>query len=436
MHRARWTALSSAVAVATTMAVGLVSLPLTVSYLGPERYGIWVTLNSLLAWMALLDLGMSGNALINALSEAIGRDDILATRRLVATAFWSLIALSVLCGVTVVVVAPLIDLPATFNVSSAIGRAELYGGLGVVLLAFMVGQPAQVALGVWYGTQRGYVANAVSVLSSIAALAGLLSVTSRQGDLSALALAVSGPRVAVTVMAAIYTFAVAHPEFAPSLGCLSRTAFRKLWDLGMPYGAAQLAGAGMLQSQPLILTSLAGPVEAGAFYVAQRVLTLPVLLAQLMTAPFLPAFGEAASRGDLEWIRITHRDLTRRTVWATSLAGTPLWICAPYAIDRWVAPGLSPSALMVILLAAYVLVQALAVPHSVLLYALQRVWGQARIAIITALVTVGLGVVLVLRLGTTGLAYAMLIAMVMNLIGQHRALRAAVSGHPEPSITP
>jgi O-antigen/teichoic acid export membrane protein len=416
--------------------VGLVSLPLTISYLGTERYGIWVTLNSLLAWMALLDLGMSGNALINGLSEAMGRDDVVTARRLVATAFWTMTALSLLLGVAAVVVAPFIDLPALFNASPVIGRPELLSGLAVVLLAFMLGQPAQVALGVWYGTQRGYVANLASVVSSLAALAGLLFVTSRQGGLPALALAVSGPRVAVTLVTAVYTFAIALPEVAPGVGGLSRAALRKLWSLGLPYAAAQLAGAGMFQSQPLLLTSLLGPVEAGKFYVAQRVLTLPVLMAQLITAPFLPAFGEAASRGDMAWIRTTHQALARRTLWATALAGVPVWVAAPYAIDRWILPGLGPSVHMVVVLAAYVLVQALAVPNSVLLYALQRVWEQARIAILTALVTVGLGAVLLLVQGVTGLAWAMLMAMVMNLVGQHRALRAALSGVREPSITP
>lgn len=38
--------------------VAFLSVPLTIGYLGPERYGAWVTLGSLLAWLQLTDFGL------------------------------------------------------------------------------------------------------------------------------------------------------------------------------------------------------------------------------------------------------------------------------------------------------------------------------------------------------------------------------------------
>ena len=55
--------------------MGFVSVPLTVHYLGAERYGVWLTISSLLVWVALTDFGLAGNALVNVLSEAVGNDD-------------------------------------------------------------------------------------------------------------------------------------------------------------------------------------------------------------------------------------------------------------------------------------------------------------------------------------------------------------------------
>ena len=69
------TASTSYIAKVLTLLMGFVSVPLTVDYLGAERYGVWLTISSLLLWVALTDFGLAGNALVNVLSEAVGHDD-------------------------------------------------------------------------------------------------------------------------------------------------------------------------------------------------------------------------------------------------------------------------------------------------------------------------------------------------------------------------
>ena len=47
--------------------VSFVSVPLTVRYLGAERYGAWVSISTTMTWIALADLGLS-NSLTNAVA--------------------------------------------------------------------------------------------------------------------------------------------------------------------------------------------------------------------------------------------------------------------------------------------------------------------------------------------------------------------------------
>src|SRR5258708_2195300 len=54
--------------------VSFISVPLAVGYLGRDRYGVWVTISSLLAFLAFTDLGL-GSSLLNRLSDAYGRQD-------------------------------------------------------------------------------------------------------------------------------------------------------------------------------------------------------------------------------------------------------------------------------------------------------------------------------------------------------------------------
>ena len=42
---------------AVTMLIGLISVPFTVHYLGAERYGLWMTISSTIAFLTFADLG-------------------------------------------------------------------------------------------------------------------------------------------------------------------------------------------------------------------------------------------------------------------------------------------------------------------------------------------------------------------------------------------
>ena len=50
-RRAGMTASTSYMAKGLTLVMGFVSVPLTVHYLGAERYGVWLTISSLLLWV-------------------------------------------------------------------------------------------------------------------------------------------------------------------------------------------------------------------------------------------------------------------------------------------------------------------------------------------------------------------------------------------------
>jgi DNA methylase len=56
-RRASLSASTSFVAQALNIVISLVSVPLTLRYLGQERYGVWLTISSLLAWVARLVMG-------------------------------------------------------------------------------------------------------------------------------------------------------------------------------------------------------------------------------------------------------------------------------------------------------------------------------------------------------------------------------------------
>ena len=54
------------------IAISLILVPLTIHYVNPTQYGIWLTLSSIIGWFAFFDIGF-GNGLRNKFAEEIGR---------------------------------------------------------------------------------------------------------------------------------------------------------------------------------------------------------------------------------------------------------------------------------------------------------------------------------------------------------------------------
>src|SRR5439155_14854316 len=106
-RRVLLTAVSTIFSKAVSLLIILVSVPLTVHYLGPERYGLWMTISSFIALMSFADLGL-GNGLVNAISQADGAGDRQLARRSVSAGFFLLLGVSVGLGVVFAVIYPFV----------------------------------------------------------------------------------------------------------------------------------------------------------------------------------------------------------------------------------------------------------------------------------------------------------------------------------------
>jgi O-antigen/teichoic acid export membrane protein len=419
--------LSQGLAIAT----GLISVPLTVGYLGQERYGIWLTINSLLMWLAISNLGFGGNALINSLAEANGRDDRELARELVSTAFWSLVGIAASLVVIFALAFPFIPWSAVFNATSSVPTNELHWAVILSLICFALMFPISIVDAVYQSYQRGYIGNVWAMVGSLLSLAALVGVTRIEGGLPLLVLALSGVRIIVTLVNVGYLFGRQYPWLIPAPQAVTRRSFSRLMSLGLKYLAAQLAGIGMFQSQPMIITQILGPAQVGIFNVTQRLLALPLNVVQMFTFPLMPAYGEARARNDWPWIR---RTLLRSLIasGAVTLCLTiPLMFLVKPLIRAWVGPEMIPEDALILNMGLYVLIAGIVTPASVVLYGLERVGGQAMIATANALVTVILGILLTRTMGLSGVAGSMAFALFsVNLIGQAFQIRRAFNIGP------
>jgi O-antigen/teichoic acid export membrane protein len=113
--------------------VGLAFVPLTVSYVNPLRYGIWLALSSIIGWFSYFDIGF-GNGLRNKFAESIAKKEYDTARIYVSTTYAVITALALFCILIFVFVNPFISWTKILNAPA--GMAKELEWLALIVFIF------------------------------------------------------------------------------------------------------------------------------------------------------------------------------------------------------------------------------------------------------------------------------------------------------------
>ena len=106
-----------------SIAVSLVMVPLTIDYINPTRYGIWLALSSIVGWFSFFNVGMT-QGLRNKYAEAKSRGDNEAAKMYISTTYAVLAIVFSVVWLIFLFVNPFLDWVNILNASSEM-RMEL-----------------------------------------------------------------------------------------------------------------------------------------------------------------------------------------------------------------------------------------------------------------------------------------------------------------------
>jgi O-antigen/teichoic acid export membrane protein len=410
LSRARRNAVAAVVAQGIGVGASLLTVPIVTGYLGPAEYGVFLTLSSLLVWLSVADLGLSGNAFVQIIATAAARGGCDDVQRTTSSTFFGLGLIALVLGISTLMFEPMIPWSVVFNTQSNVSAAELSAALRVSLLLFVSALPLGIGSAALIAHQEAHLAHAWSLAGNLLGVALLsLAVVADCGlwGVAAAFLLARGMSSLGACAHAVYR----RPWLLPRLHMASLAELHRIAPLSLKAIGAQVAGLGQFQSQALLVSHMANPAEVGVFNLSYRILTLPLLAVQLASTPLMPAIADAYARRDLPWAWAV---LRRYTWWAILLTATltfsgHLWL-APVVRQVAGAPYVPPPALVMVL-AFYAVVAAGVTPSSVFLYGVGRIGGQAAYAWVNALLAVPLMFLLTARLGITGTALGMTLAL-------------------------
>jgi O-antigen/teichoic acid export membrane protein len=400
------------------MAVGinLLTLPLTSHYLGKERFGVWLTLSSLITWIAIADFGLN-ISLLHALATANGEDDERQAKEIISSAFWMI---SIIASVSIAIclaVTPLIDWAGIFNVELTKTMSEIKPAVTVVLILCLLRLPASVIACVYLAYQEGYLYQIWNCLSGLLAVSGLMLAIYYQADLPWLAAAFLGSMLLADLLAALYLFYWRRKWLLPALSYFNWARARRLLQRGGQFWIAHLSALLMLQADLIIVAWMFGAREVAAYGATLRLFTLIGAAQAAFTFPLWAAYGEAAARKDFDWLARTFKQTVRISlIWSIPLTCT-MFVAIPLLFRYLVTSDIKPDWHLSLAMMVTEIINSVARCFSTLLNGLGAVRSQVIFGPIGGLSNLLLSWALGVWLGPQGVAWATAICLLVFWVG-------------------
>lgn len=289
----------------TNIVSHLLVVPLTIYYLNPERYGIWLTLSSIIGWVSFFDLGLS-HGFRNRFAEARALGNIKLAKQYLSTTYFALSVIILSALVIVLIVNAFLDWSAILKVSDDY-REELNFVFAVIIIFTCINMIANIFISLLAADQKvgyGSMIQAVGQLLSLFAVF-LLSKTT-QGSLTNLALFYSGvPCMVILLTSIVLFYASRYRIYRPSYKDVKIKLIRNILDLGVQFFIIHVCMILIFQIVNIVISRELGAESVSIYNIANKYFNVIYMTAIAVISPFWSAFTDAYTKRDYVWMKNT-----------------------------------------------------------------------------------------------------------------------------------
>jgi len=386
---------------------GFITLPIVLSRLGTEAYGLWVAVVSVIAYTEVLQAGL-GETIVRALAVRIGREQWQACNAYFSFAVYAFALVSLLvavaaCGLWFVVIQ---FIPTSARLTHLVLPIAALVTLGTMLtLAFT---PFSAVL---WARERFDLVNAVAVGGRLAFLVAIIPLL--HGEHGILVLAAL--RLGVGAASQVFTVLLAR-RVMPTLRLVpwreARATYHEIAHFTGWVFLRVVAGRTAGQSDVVVLSLVRGPAAVAVYSIARSLVDYTQALLDKLevispTAAVLHGRGERARM--LRLFAASGKGATMLALAASSY----LVVFGRELIKTWVGAGFADAALILDVLVIALIVKAPLLPSRSVLLATGEARQPALLAVLDAVLTLSLSVGLGIRFGVIGVAAGVAIPAVV-----------------------
>lgn len=363
----------------------LITMPITLQYLGAEKFGVWMLISGVLGFIAFSDLGI-GMGLQNALSKAEGESETKLQKYYISNAYFILTIISFFISLLVLMVFHSIDINEGLNLN---GDEDSLYALKYSVLTFLMGLPVSLIQRVLNGIQKSYLASFALMVGSILSLMSIL--ISVYLDLGLIFLCVA---FAVSPVLAQFAFSLVYfiknPKHMPRIKSITMKYSKPLVSTGFWTVATQMIYTSKINGPIIIISSTLGMLAVAEFSVVQKFIFAVSAVISMGLQPLWAVYGEAYHSRDRKWIEIALRKSIQLTLILTFCASIILIVLGPYIIEVWLGGKVEVSREMIFYFSLWMVFSCLNVALTMLMNGTNHFKYQSKVSLFFVSVTLAL----------------------------------------------
>jgi len=398
-------------------------VPVTLNYLGEGdsdlgnlKYGIWLTISSVIGWFGFFDIGI-GNGLRNKFAEAIANDQKEQAKAYVSSAYAIFILLFGSLMILLLILHPFIHWSNIFNAPNALANEVnlliifviffffirfIFGLIGIILIA----------------DQRPAINNSINPLSTVISLLLVFILTKvSSGSLLYLGIILSFVPVIIVVFYSIYFFNRDYKEFRPSIKYVNFKYFYDLGSIGLQFFVLQMAVLIIFFTDNLIITRVLSPEEVTPYNIAFKYFSIITMIFNIIMTPFWSAYTEAYVKEDLKWIKKSQKYLI--LIWGVaSFITIILMLISNWFYKIWVGEMVSVPIILSVFMGFFVIIRTFNDIFAHFLNGTGKIRVQLVASLIMAVLNIPLSILFAKNfgLGSTGVIIATCVCLFPGMI--------------------
>ncbi|MGA5301786.1 oligosaccharide flippase family protein [Nucisporomicrobium flavum] len=318
---------------AVSAVVPLTLLPITLSYLGTELYGLWAAVIALTGMIVFADLGV-GLGLMTKLAPCRAEGDDHAARRLISSAYAAVSTVSLSAGGVLWIASGVIPWSALFNAHGPTAESA-HSVAMVCFTAFFLNIPLSLVVRVQYAYQQVVASNVWQAGGSALSLPlALIAIWAHAPAIVVIGLIAASPLI-VNLANTAWTFGRRLKHLTPRVKFVDRGRMRDLFSIGGLFLVVTLVMVLADNADPLVIAHILGLGAVTSYAVPARLFGQIGAIVAMVNQPTWPMHGEAVARGDFQWVRRTVRRMTVVSVAVTICPSIIIVIFGEQLLSAW-----------------------------------------------------------------------------------------------------
>lgn len=300
--KAKKNILASLIIRGLSISISLIMVPLTINYVNPSRYGIWLTISSIVAWFSFFDIGLT-QGLRNKFANAKAKGEDELARILVSTTYAILAIIFSIVWLIFIITNHFINWAKVLNVSENL-KFDISTLVVIVFTYFCLQFVLKVITTLLIADQQPAKSSLIDLTGQIISLTFIfILVKTTEGSLINLGIGLCLSPLLVLAFANIVFFRGTFKKYSPKFSSIKFSYAKGLFNLGIIFFVIQVAAIIQFQSANIIIARNFGTLEVTSYNIVYKYFGILNMVFLIFLTPFWSASTEAFQNNDIQWIK-------------------------------------------------------------------------------------------------------------------------------------